>query len=215
LFVDLDRFLADKSEDAKAFHHRFARIGLQESSPQNNFRRIIAAYVPAGEFCNHTVNYCPSHKVTIDLHFILALLNSKLADWYFRLGSTNAHVSHYQLYNLPCPQFSKATNTTTSKVQAEARAALERGNTRKVFDILRPLMMNAPFNPALATIIVEATKHMIRIEAERGEIARAERSALDPEAQPFQDLIDQLFYKMAGLTDDEIVGLEERLANML
>ena len=77
------------------------RIGLPESSPQNNFRRIIAAFIPAEDFCNHKVNYLPNPRLSI--HFVLGLLNSKLCDWYFRLGSTNAAVSHYQLYNLPCP----------------------------------------------------------------------------------------------------------------
>lgn len=49
----------------------------------------------------------------------------------------------------------------------------------------------------------------------RGTIARSERSALDRAAQPYQDLIDRLFYAMAGLTDDDIQGLEDRLARML
>ena len=53
------------------------------------------------------------------------------------------------------------------------------------------------------------------LEADRGEIARAERSAFDPAAQPYQDLIDRLFYGLAGLTDDEVKGLEERYARML
>ena len=60
------------------------------------FRRIIAAEIPKGEFCNHKVNYCPEHTSKLPLRFVLGLLNSLLADWYFRLGSTNAAVSHYQ-----------------------------------------------------------------------------------------------------------------------
>jgi hypothetical protein len=52
-------------------------------------------------------------------------------------------------------------------------------------------------------------------EADRGDIARTERSALDPAAQPYQDLIDQLFYGMAGLTADEVAALEARYAKML
>jgi hypothetical protein len=54
-----------------------------------------------------------------------------------------------------------------------------------------------------------------RQETARGEIARSARSHLDPTAQPYQDFIDRLFYAMAGLTDDESRGLEERLARML
>ena len=53
------------------------------------------------------------------------------------------------------------------------------------------------------------------IEAARGEIARTARSALAPAAQPYQDLIDHLLYALAGLTEAETTGLEERLARML
>jgi hypothetical protein len=42
-----------------------------------------------------------------------------------------------------------------------------------------------------------------------------ERSKLAEAAQPFQDLIDWLLHKMAGLSDAEAAGLEERLAHML
>jgi len=41
------------------------------------------------------------------------------------------------------------------------------------------------------------------------------RIALDPKAQPYQKLIDTLFYRMAGLTEDEAAGLEDRLGRML
>ena len=105
LWLNADRFLEGKGPDTKAYHHRWPRVALQESSPQNNFRRLIAAAVPAGEFFNHTVNYTTSRHCRLPLNVLLGLLNSKVSDWYFRLGSTNAHVGHYQLYNLPCPLF--------------------------------------------------------------------------------------------------------------
>src|SRR5262245_11275168 len=88
LLLNVESFLRDKGPDTKAFHHRYRRVGLQESSPQNNFRRIIAALISAGEFCNHNVNYLPEHTSQVPLEFALGLLNSKLGDWYFRLGST-------------------------------------------------------------------------------------------------------------------------------
>ena len=105
IYLDVDTFLAAMGKDTKAFHHRLERVGLQESSPQNNFRRIIACRIPSGQFCNHTINYTTEKHCTIDLALLLFVLNSSFADWYFRLGSTNAHVSHYQLTNIPCPRF--------------------------------------------------------------------------------------------------------------
>jgi hypothetical protein len=80
---------------------------------------------------------------------------------------------------------------------------------------LRPLLDRPPFSPAVLAVIVAAVEQIIAIERERGDIARTDRSALAPDAQPYQDLIDQLLYGMAGLIDDEIRGLEERYARML
>ncbi len=63
--------------------------------------------------------------------------------------------------------------------------------------------------------IVAAVERIMAIEEARENMARKDRSALHPDAQPYQDFIDRLFYRMAGLTDDESAGLEERLARML
>jgi hypothetical protein len=46
-------------------------------------------------------------------------------------------------------------------------------------------------------------------------IARTDRSALAPEAQPYLDLIDRILYRMAGLTDTEVQGWEMRLEKVL
>jgi hypothetical protein len=214
LFIDVEKFLRGKGAETKAFHHRYSRVGLQESSPQNNFRRIIAAFVPAGEFCNHTVNYCPENKCSSDLPFILALLNSKLSDWYFRLGSTNAHVSHYQLYNLPCPPFANAIKTNL-RLQEKALDALKAGDYEQVIQILQPTLINPPFDLAVRAVIVECVNRIMFIEANRGDIPRAARSSLDPAAQPYQVLIDRIIYAMAGLTPAESAALEKRLDKML
>ena len=67
----------------------------------------------------------------------------------------------------------------------------------------------------MCDIIVELVKRIIQIEKARGVIARSDRSRLAETAQPYQDLIDRLFYAMAGLTGAEAQGLEERLSRML
>ena len=64
-------------------------------------------------------------------------------------------------------------------------------------------------------MIVEATNQIIAIEQARGTIARFDRSHLDPKAQPYQDFIDTLFYRMAGLSPAEAQALETRLSTML
>jgi len=73
----------------------------------------------------------------------------------------------------------------------------------------------APFSVAVRDVIVQAVERILSIEAARSEISRRDRSALDSKAQPYQDLIDALFYRMAGLNNAEVAGLEARLARML
>jgi hypothetical protein len=72
-----------------------------------------------------------------------------------------------------------------------------------------------PFAAEAITCIVRLVDTITKIEAARGEIARTERSALAPEAQPYQDLLDKVLFRLAGLTDEEAAGLEKRLATML
>jgi len=215
LLIDVEKFLRGKSPDSKAFHHRYPRIGLQESCPQNNFRRVIAAFIPRGDFCNHKVNYLPEHTSKFPLKFILALLNSKLIDWYFRLGSTNAAVSHYQLYNLPCPIFAQNLELAEIVIQEEAIEALRAGMPDQALTILQPALVTSPFSLAIQATIIEAIDRIMSVETNRGDISRSARFAFDPRAQPYQDFIDQLFYRMAGLSESESHGLEERLAQML
>jgi len=212
LYLNVEKFLERPGEGTKAYHHRQPRVALQESSPQNNFRRIIAALVPVGEFFNHTVNYCPAHECTVDLRLIVAVLNSKLADWYFRLGSTNAHVSHYQLYNLPFPAF---TNSGDAKLIKSALAPLLAGQPSKAFEIVKAELLAGTFSLAAVSILTGAVDRIIALETERGVMSRTDRSALDPAAQPYQDLIDGVLFATAGLTPQESAALEARLKTML
>lgn len=215
LYLDMARFLQGKGPDTKAYHHHHRRVGLQESSPQNNFRRIIAGVISAGEFCNHTVNYCPETNCSVPLELLLGFLNSRLGEWYFRLGSTNAHVSHYQLQNLPYPRFSGQVADEDHALREAGVAAIQGHKLAEVIQILRPALTEAPFKLAVRDIIVELVRLIIHAEQQRGQVARSERSALCAEAQAYQDLIDRLLYAMAGLSKEEARGLETRLATML
>jgi hypothetical protein len=215
LWLDVERFLRNKATDTKAFHHQYARVGVQESSPQNNFRRVIAAYIPKGDFCNHKINYVPEPDSFNPLEFVLALLNSKLIDWYFRLGSTNAAVSHYQLYNLPCPFFADSLRKGEERLKKDALRAMNAGDMDQVVSVLEPGLADPPFSLAVRDVIIGAVKQIEGVEISRGDIARVERSALAPAAQPYQDLIDRLFFRTAGLSETESKKLEERLSTML
>jgi hypothetical protein len=213
IYLRVKKYLAGKKPGTKAWHHQHNRVGIQESCPQNNFRRVIASLVPKTNFCNHVINYFPEPECKLPLQVLLALLNSKLSDWYFRLGSTNAHVSHYQLYNLPAPAL-QSYKLDASSIGGFVRA-LERKSWDEAFGFLEPPLAKPPFSGPVLACLVRLVDEISRIESARGDIARTERSALDPEAQPYQDLIDRILYRMAGLTEAEAQGLEKRLEGML
>ena len=215
IYVRVDDFLARASADSKAFHHRHARVGFQRKSPQNNFRRLIAAPVARGTFLVESISYVPEHLCSVPLEIVLALLNSKLCDWYFRLGSTNAMVGEYQVKNLPCPVFGNEKEGSDKKMREAALAAIRQGDMDKAFDALTAGLAQPPFSPAVRDTIVALVRRIVQAEEQRGEISRTDRSALCTAAQPHQDLIDRLLYAMAGLSDAEAKGLEERLAEML
>jgi hypothetical protein len=207
--------LLNAGDDSKTFHHRYERVAVQESSPQNNFRRVIAALIPAGEFCNHKINYVPTHKCLLPLKFVATLLNSDLIDWYFRLGSTNAAVSHYQLLNLPCPNFNLAAAQPSASAFTQASPLIRKGELAAVETCLARLVDRPPFDLTIAFIIAAVVDEIIKAEHERGTIPRSARCQLAPKAQAWQDLIDRTFALMAGITAAEHAALRERLAKML
>jgi hypothetical protein len=133
VFLLRDRFLdreAGSERDLKAFHHVHRRVGFQRKSPQNNFRRLIAALIQPGIFLLESVSYIPEHRSQVDLFLVLGLLNSKLVDWYFRLGSTNAMVSEYQVNNLPCPLFWHRPASSNRKFRSEPKRRCLVGDRR-------------------------------------------------------------------------------------
>lgn len=213
IYLRKDKYLDGKKQDAKAWHHRERRVGVQESCPQNNFRRVIASLIPKAQFCNHKINYFPESDSRNPLELLLGLLNSKLMDWYFRLGSTSASVSHYQLYILPAPAFED--DSSDQRFVSRFNEAVETGRHDEAFALVEPLLRKSPFPVTVRYCMIRLVERIIAIESKRGDIARTERSSLDPKAQPLQDLLDRIIFRMAGLSDAESKSLEERLAKML
>ncbi len=66
-------------------------------------------------------------------------------------------------------------------------AQLVAGAPTQAFQLLAT---DPPFSPVVRDAVVAAVERITVIEAGREEMARADRSALDPAAQPFQDFID-------------------------
>jgi len=125
-------------------------------------------------------------------------------------------VNEYQFDNLPCPVFSPHESSADHDgVFRNALEAIKLEHFADAFRALKPLLEQPPFSRVIQSVLVELVQRILRAEKARGTIARSGRSALGPAAQPFQDLIDRIIYAMAGLSDVEARGLEDRLARML
>lgn len=208
--LDVKKFLSGRGRDTKAFAFKSERIGFQRSSPQNNFRRIIASPIPQGSFCLDTISYITNESSQIDLNLLLALLNSKILDWYFRLGSTNSKVNEYQFNALPVPTI--AGNT----LSIDWRPLIDNGHWVKLTDLLNSACTEAGMMPrTVADALAEMSCRIQQIEARRVLKSRSERSHLAPESQPIQDAIDAVLFHCYGLSEDESKYIEKRLKEML
>jgi Eco57I restriction-modification methylase len=215
LYLLADKFKEGKDASSKAFHGEQKRAGFQRSSPQNNFRRLISTMLEPGHYCFDTVSYVPESEAKLPLPFIVALLNSQLGDWYFRLGSTNSKVNEYQFNNLPCPVFRNGYAKGEKESLTKATMAIRKGNIETVLALLEPMVSVAPFSPGLRDFLGELSELIRGLEEKRGAISRRERSTLGVQAQPYQDLIDRLLFRMAEITPAEEDHIRTRLRSML
>ena len=215
LYLDIDAFLKGYGNETKASHHQFERVGLQESSPQNNFRRIIACRIPKGSFCNHKINYTTEKHTQIPLELILFVLNSAFADWYFRLGSTNAAVSHYQLLNIPCPRFSLKNAPVDQTTLDHLNALLKALDFDAIEKVTLTLAMQQGCTPTLERSIIRLVRFIEEEEGLRGHINRAARSMLSENAELCQVILDKLILALLGLETNRHNYFKARLEQML
>ena len=132
--LNVKRFLDAHGKDTKAYDYRYIRIGYQRGSAIDNWRRIIATTIEKDNFCSDTINYIVTPK-EYNLFAILALLNSSLWEWRFRLTSTNNHVNSYEIDSMPMPPISFATPQKERKEFFKEAIKLYKGS--KYEDILK------------------------------------------------------------------------------
>jgi Alw26I/Eco31I/Esp3I family type II restriction m6 adenine DNA methyltransferase len=82
---------------------RVERIVCQQVANMGLSQRIVAAKVPAGIVVGNSCNVVQPKGTTLDQDELVAILNSKLMNWYFMKFSTNNHVNVYELDELPMP----------------------------------------------------------------------------------------------------------------
>lgn len=104
-FVNKD--FIEKSKRKSTFNER---IACPQISNMNRNKRLFFSYIPGNYVLGNSCNYIQvfPNDDGIDLYFLLGLLNSDLYDWYFKVFSSNNHISNYEINNLPVPDISIA-----------------------------------------------------------------------------------------------------------
>jgi len=121
-YLRRDEFLKAHRAGTKSFDYKYMRVGYQRGSAIDNWRRIIATIIDAGNFCTDTINYIARPKA-LDIRAVLGLMNSSLWEWRFRLTSTNNHVNAYEIDAMPLPPFE--FNTPSAQREAQRTKAKE------------------------------------------------------------------------------------------
>jgi hypothetical protein len=109
MYLKKQAYLKDAKSSAKAFHHEKPRVVYQECAAIDNWRRVIAAYLPAGNVCGHKICYFMDNKCAPLA--LLAVFNSKLIDWVVTALSTNNSLPAYLVGSLPFPKFPRSPDS--------------------------------------------------------------------------------------------------------
>jgi Alw26I/Eco31I/Esp3I family type II restriction m6 adenine DNA methyltransferase len=102
-YLDVQRY-EQQIGGQRVAHTKNPRIGYQRNAALDNWRRLIFTELPSQSYCFDSISYFPITDKKKD-YALLALLNSNLFEWRFRLTSTNNHVSTKEIARLPAIRF--------------------------------------------------------------------------------------------------------------
>ena len=155
-------------------------------------------------------HYFPKKECGIALDLLLALLNSKISDWYFRLIIASAAVSHHQLYALRVPTIVEVDGSV------DWIGKFEQGHWNEIAEQLIGAYKVPTEFPKQVAIAIEMMSRKLRgIESSRALTNRSERSRLASESKPIQEAIDKVLFHCYGLSEDGALYIEKRLTEML
>ncbi|MFL0712433.1 MAG: DNA (cytosine-5-)-methyltransferase [Microcella pacifica] len=149
----------------KAQHVAAERIAGRQVSYMGKARRLSFATIPSGVYVANSCNYLVLPD-GLDRHEVVGVLNSSALDWWFKVHSSNNHVSNAEIDDLPWPELSTKQKTLVSLASqaiAEGRACGH--NTEHLEDIIDALVLLAfglPPNAAQALLAREL--ETIRLE---------------------------------------------------
>ena len=129
-YLDEEKYLKDFSGD-KTEHHNCERIAMQGMTGANDKIRLVMAIVPKGVYLANSCNYLLPTK-DFPSKYLLALMNSKIINWFFRCFSTNSNVNGYEVENFPVPDIKKED---VSKIETLVSEMIDEKNKDEDADI--------------------------------------------------------------------------------
>jgi hypothetical protein len=99
-YLDKQQYLKENN-GKKSKHHKLSRIVTQGITGVDEILRLKASVINSGIFCGHSVNYIIIFNQCISKQYLLAMINSKLLNWFFKIFSTNSNVNSYEVDSLP------------------------------------------------------------------------------------------------------------------
>ena len=177
VYIDLDKWLAHSNEGTASFAHTRERIVYQESSALDNWRRIIATFLPAGHVCGHTI--CYFKDIEYDPFAFLAIFNSSLLEWRFNVVSMTNHLSAYQIEPIPIPsiQFGtpeKKRQSLHLKAKSLFKRLLEQGDASGLSNFVEAqLKPGIQSTDVLHDLLAFLARKMLSLNEQKQEIEKA------------------------------------------
>ena len=103
-YVDRASFIANGINGSKAEDIGKRRLACRQVSYLNKPRRLSFALVPEGTVLGNSCNYLVVSERPDEedvLYALLALFNSVVVEWFFRIFNSNNHVANYEINEFP------------------------------------------------------------------------------------------------------------------
>lgn len=99
IYVDEKFIVENKTPKTKYIENE--RLICQQISNIKSKKRLKFSKIPKNYILGNSCNFIAVDNDNIDLDFLLAIFNSYLMDWRFKLFSSNNHINNYELDDLP------------------------------------------------------------------------------------------------------------------
>jgi Alw26I/Eco31I/Esp3I family type II restriction m6 adenine DNA methyltransferase len=98
IWVDEKKFL-EVSKD-----YKFSRVAWRDVARPNLKNRLIATLIPSNYALGNSLNYIKPNTPEILKYFLLAFLNSSIAEYRIKQLTSNSHINQFIIKQLPIPR---------------------------------------------------------------------------------------------------------------